>query len=751
MNLNLPKLSVLTAIMISHISSMAQTTTPDVRQRPSTPAHKIESAPVIDGNILTDELWQSISAIVEMTQTRPNNGEPVSEKTEVRIAYTTSHFYLSVVCYDTEPDKLVVSDMRRDANLDDTDAFLFILDTYHDGQNGFMFGTNSQGIEYDAQVDNEGQGNFNNNRQQGGMIGGFNLNWDASWEVKTEVGNYGWSAEFAIPFKTLRFNPGNGKTWGFNFQRIIRKNNEVAYWAPMPIQFDLKRLSLEGTLTELDLQNPGNLKLIPYSLINFSKNNTLENPKTEDSQAVGLDIKYNITPNMTLDLTYNTDFAQVEVDEQQVNLDRFNLFFPEKRPFFLENAGLFSIGSPGEVDLFFSRRIGLGRDSLGNLVQIPILGGARLSGRIDNTNLGILNITTDKIEEQGATRNNFTVARVNHQIGSRSTIGAAFINKDVLETDTAYNRVVALDSKIGIGKKAQVSGYLAKSNTPGIDSNDMSFRIQGEYEWDGLIMNTSLTDVGTEFNPEVGFLGRSGGFRKYEGLILKQIRPEDFIGILELRPHVSYRGYWNSDESLFSNGFQQTGFLHVDNHWEWKSGFEVHTGMNFTREGVEKPFYINKADSTLQVNSGNYSNSEAQLVLMTNTSKPFYFSNRSVVGGYYDGNRTNTSGTMGMRIGDKFNTEIKYGINIIRHAEGNFTTQVYGARISYSFTPRINAQSLIQYNSLFDQYSANIRFSMLQQANTGLFLVFNELRQSGKVLFRGFTVKYSHIIEVNSR
>ncbi|MDH5608620.1 MAG: carbohydrate binding family 9 domain-containing protein, partial [Cyclobacteriaceae bacterium] len=393
-------------IIIGYLSflSVAQTTgmRPDVSIRPETTATAIEIGPAIDGEVIGDELWQSIAPLTALIQTQPNAGDPVSEKTEIRLAYTPFTLYVSVVCYDTEPEKLVVSDSRRDAALANTDAFLFILDTYHDNQNGFVFGTNSIGIEYDAQVDNEGQGNNNANRQQGGVIGGFNLNWDGSWEVKTNVGSYGWSAEFAIPFKTLRFRAGENVTWGANFQRIIRKRNELAYWSPLPIQFDIKRLSLAGDITGLNLKNPGNLKVIPYLLGEASTDYLAIDPVVDPRFAAGADLKYSITPGLTLDMTYHTDFAQVEVDDQQVNLDRFNLFFPEKRPFFLENAGLFSIGSPGEIDLFFSRRIGLSEDGS----RVPIIGGARVSGKIDKTNLGALSMFTEEITEKGISANN---------------------------------------------------------------------------------------------------------------------------------------------------------------------------------------------------------------------------------------------------------------------------------------------------------------------------------------------------------
>ncbi len=728
-----------------------QITLPDVKNRPTTTALQTENSPEMDGEVINDEFWKSITPITTLIQTKPASGQEVSEPTHIRLAYNQSTFFLSVICYDKTPDKLVVSDMRRDANLMDTDAFLFILDTYHDSQNGFMFGTNSLGIEYDAQVNNEGQGNFNNNRQQGGVIGGFNLNWDASWEVKTQVGEYGWSAEFAIPFRTLRFKAGENQTWGINFQRNIRKTNEIAYWASLPIEFDLKRLSLEGNLTGLNIENQGNLKLIPYSLVNFSKapegspNNTL----TEDQ--VGLDIKYSITPNMTLDLTYNTDFAQVEVDEQQVNLDRFNLFFPEKRPFFLENAGLFSMGSPGEIDLFFSRKIGIGRDTLGQNIAVPILGGARLSGRINNTNVGFLNIATDDSEIANLSKNNYTVARVDHQIGQRSALGLGFINRDGLIPDsTDYNRVFVMDGKLGIGKKAQLSGFFSKSATANTESdgNDVAFNFKANYEWNGLMASYAVTDVGNEFNPEVGFLARNDGYIKHETLVLKRIRPENNFGLLELRPHVSYRGYWDADQFLVGAGFQQTGYLHVDNHWEFKKGFEIHTGMNFTKEGVTESFFVNKIDSELFVDTGTYTNKEVALVVMTNTSKPLYFSTRTNIGGYYSGNRVNSSGSVGFRIGDSFNAEIKYGLNKVDIENNGFFTQVYGTRVSYSFTPRMNLQGLVQYNSTLDLYSINVRYSLIQQANTGLFLVYNQLNSNGNILSRALTLKYSHVIDL---
>ena len=716
-------------------------TMPNTKERPSAPVIKLETGPILDGEVIKDPIWQSIIPLGVLTQTQPNSGQSASEKTEIRITYDATTFYLSVVCYDSKPEHLVVSDARRDADLDNTDAFLFILDTYHDKQNGFVFGTNSIGVQYDAQVDNEGQGNFNANRQQSGMIGGFNLNWDGSWAVKTLVGDFGWSAEFAIPFRTIRFISGDNQTWGANFRRNIRKTNEIVYWAPMPIEFDLKRLSLAGSITGMNLRNPGNLKILPYVLGAFAKDNEATNTDTQTTGEIGGEIKYSITPSLTLDLTYNTDFAQVEVDEQQVNLDRFNLFFPEKRPFFLENAGLFSVGSPGDVDLFFSRRIGIGDN--GHIV--PIIGGARLSGKVKNTNLALLTMFTEAVTAENIEANNFSVVRVNQQLAARTTVGAAFISREGMGDVTEdYNRTYAIDTKIGLGNKAQILGYYAKTSTPGISENNHSFKLQAQYEWNGLNLNVAYTEVGEGFNPEVGFLLRSN-YRKPEFRILKKVRMNGKFGLLEIRPHVSYSSYWNFD------GFQETSHLHIDNHWEWISGLEIHTGINFTSQGVTEPFTIfenSEGTESVAVASGTYPHSEVQIIFITNASKPIFVSTRSVLGGFFGGKRYANSVTLGLRAGDKFNSEFIYRRNDVSLEDGDFITQIFSSRLTYSFTPKIYTQTLIQYNSVIDVWSANIRLSLLRIANTGLFLVYTESRKSGLLLYRGFTIKYSHMFDI---
>ena len=706
-----------------------------IKVRPEVKINYIENDPIIDGNVINDKMWNSIFPITSMTQVTPNFGEPSSEKTEIRLAYTDRNLHVSVVGFDSDPSKIVVSDSKRDADLNDEDSFLFILDTYNDFQNGFLFGTNSDGMQYDAQIDNEGIGNFNpNSRQKGGTLGGTNVNWDASWEVKTIKGDFGWSAEFSIPLSSLRFLPGENKTWGLNFQRNISKNSETSFWASLPLGFDIKRVSISGKLKGLDLKSPKNLKIIPYTIGNASYQKLDNQTDVSVDLDAGFDIKYSLTPGLTLDLTYNTDFAQVEVDEQQVNLDRFNLFFPEKRAFFLENAGQFSVGSPGEVDLFFSRRIGIG--DAGQVV--PIKGGGRISGKIGQTNVGILNMVTDEISDQNIYENNFSVARVNHDFNnSRSSLGVVYVGKNEMgDSNKHYNNVYAIDGKLGLGKKADITGFFSKSDSPGIDSSDHSFKLIANYNWDGWRINAGYTEVGEGFNPEVGFLMRSA-FKKPEFIVFKQIRLKDFGPLLEVRPHIAHRSYFDFQDRLVSS------WTHIDNHWVWPSGFEIHTGVNITSEGVFDAFKI----SDVEIPSGEYYHNELQLYIKSNPNTALSFTSRTVIGGYYGGDRFLFSNNIKYRIGNKFNSTLNLDYTKLNLENGDINALITGLRLSYSFSPKMYLQSLIQYNNVTNVTSVNTRFGMLQTANSGLFIVINFIKDSDWFDYinnRSISVKYSY-------
>jgi len=336
--------------------------------RPEMQAFKLSARPELDGVISGDSAWEGVVPASGFTQVQPNEGAPATQNTEVFVGYTDTALYIGVIAYATDPGTIIVADSRRDSALDQTDSFQVVIDGLLDRQNAYLFGTNPAGIEYDAQIVKEGS-----TGQFGSGGGGFNLNWDGSWNVEARVTDIGWVAEMEIPFTTLRYANAEEQSWGINFQRNIRNNNEIVYWAPLSRQRNINRISEAGTVGGIVPPPRRNLQITPYVLARWEEGGGLSG--TADDQEVGVDIKYSLTPSLTLDATYNTDFAQVEVDDAVVNLDRFSIFLPEKRPFFLENAGQFTVGNAQEVELFFSRRIGLVSGE-----PVPIEGGLRLSG-----------------------------------------------------------------------------------------------------------------------------------------------------------------------------------------------------------------------------------------------------------------------------------------------------------------------------------------------------------------------------------
>jgi len=702
--------------------------------RPSMSAVRVAQAPMLDGVVRGDPAWEGISPSSGLVQSTPDEGEPASQRTEIRIAFTDDTLYIGIICFDDDPGSIVVSDSRRDASLVESDSLTLILDTYLDRQNGLVFGTNPSGLQYDGQVTREGSGGFG----RSGAGTGFNLNWDGVWQVETSTGEHGWSAEFALPFKTLRYASGDLQTWGINVQRNIRRRNENAFWAPLDRQYNIYRVFDAGTLENLEVPSQKNLQFIPYVLQSFSD---VGNAGTSSDFEAGFDIKYSLTQSMTLDLTYNTDFAQVEVDEVQINLDRFNLFFPEKRPFFLENAGQFSVGDGGDIELFFSRRIGISDDG----EVIPINGGARVSGKVNRTNLGFLYMQTDSLDDI-VPSNDFVVARVNQEMDNRSSFGAMYVGREGTGSGALpgdENQTYGIDGRWGIGQYGLISGFVASTSTPGLDGDDYAFSIKGEYDTEDWSLNLSWTEVTEDFNPEVGFLRREA-YRSPSALIFRRIRPADSKWkIHELRPHVSYSAYYDFDD------FKVSSRLHVDNHTEWKNGAEIHTGINFVHEGLKEPFEISDG---VWVPVGSYDNSELQLVANSNYGAPFSVGMRATIGGFYNGDRVALSPTVNWRIGEKFTSEWGWTRNDVDLPTGKFVTDLGRVRLSYSLSSRSTLQALFQYNNVSEIRSLNLRYSWLRTANTGLFIVYNDTDgfggYDGEQPNRSLLIKYSHLFNL---
>ena len=702
--------------------------------RPIAQANELTSAPVVDGNVLDDPAWRTAEPITDFWQIQPNAGQAASQRTAVYIGYTDTAIHIGVVAYDDEPLEIISTDTRRDSSLDNTDSVKIMIDGLLDRQNGYIFGTNPSGVEYDGQVDREGAGQF-----VFGGEGGFNLNWDAPWTVRSEVSDIGWSAEMEIPFTSLRFGKGDVQEWGVNIERRIRRNNEIVFWAPMSQDRNIFRVSEAGSVQGIKVPRQRNLQFTPYVLGSANRGGSLPpGTGTETNEEIGFDVKYSITPSLTLDATYNTDFAQVEVDDQQVNLDRFSLFFPEKRPFFLENAGQFTVGNPREAELFFSRRIGIASGT-----QVPIDGGLRLSGKIGGTtNVGLLFMQSDEVAGL-APENQYSVARVNQELANRSSVGFLIVDRSGQGVGDE-NQTYAIDGRWGIGDNLLLQAWAAQTETPGLTGRDDAFNIGSDYNNADWSMGLSYAQVGEDFNPEVGFLSRSSEYRKVEGRILRRIRPDNLWNLFEIRPHISYRGFWDFD------GFQETGFIHVDSHWEFETGTEIHTGFNITTEGVKTPFDIIPG---VTIQPGTYDHAEAMLRFTGDQSQPLNFAMLAIIGGRFGGDRVSLSPEVNYRIGEKFTSSLSYNYNDfdLPVPGGNFTANLMRLRLSYSFTPKILLQLLTQYNEVDDVVTNNLRFSWLQSANTGLYLVYNEVDESGLgALPRGreFIIKFSHIFDV---
>ena len=709
------------------------------------------AAPVVDGDVLGDPAWADVPFATGFRQTNPDEGQPATERTEVRVLFTADTLYVGVVCYDRDPDAIIVTDSRRDSSLSDSDSFQLIFDTFLDKQNGFVFGTSPAGQEYDGQVVNEGVGGSGMGRggaSRGGG-GGFNLNWDGVWQVRAQVSDIGWSAEFGIPFRTLRYPAGDSQTWGVNFQRTIRRRNETAYWAPLTLQYNLFRVSQAGQLRGLQVPvgDTENLQLTPYVTGEAIRLDADPARGTTAVGDVGADLKYSVTSGLTLDATWNTDFAQVEVDEQQINLDRFNLYFPEKRPFFLENAGAFAVsnaggavqGDPAQTELFFSRRIGIEQGRV-----VPILAGARLSGKVSNAvSVGFLNMQTEEVD--GLTpANNFTVARVRHDLPNRSSVGGLLVNRQAtgrLAGDRDYNRTYAFDGRVGIGRDMDILGFVGRTDTPGREGRDHAYNVGANYESQTWRFQGGFMESGEDFNPEVGF-ARRVGFRKVDGGIFYTWRPENFLKSFELRPHVTFNRFWDF------NGFMETSLLHMDNRWEFEDSSSLITAWNVRGEGVREAFEI----SGIPVPPGEYEWSEGNIWFNYNRSAPVNAGVRLVFGGFFGGDILSVRSQLNARYAETFNFSLIWTRNDIDLPAGSVVTNLVGTRVAYNFSPRLFAQSLVQYNDSDRLWSVNFRFGWLQDANTGLFLVYNETEGIRQYIpagaGRSLILKYSYLFDL---
>jgi len=733
-------------------------------QAPTLTAGKLDSSaegPVIDGRV-NEAVWGTVPPHATFTQQDPVEGAPASEKTEVRILVGKGNVYVGIIAFDSDPSKIIVSQSRRDASLTETDSIVMVLDTFNDSQNAFVFGTNPLGIEYDGQVAREGQSSGvsfaggGGAGTQRGVISAFNLNWDGDWMVRAQITERGWEAEMAIPLKTLRYRTGPSETWGVNLLRNIRHKNEQVYLAPIPRGFDIYRVSLAAKMNGLDLPPRRDIKLLPYALGSVNKDFTrAAGDQVARNGDVGLDLKWGIRPNVTLDATVNTDFAQVEADEEQVNLTRFDLFFPEKRPFFLENASTFQFGQPQSIDLFFSRRVGLSAGAL----PIDILGGGRLSGKMGGWNVGLLNIQADDVEDaRGNTvgpSNNFSVVRLQREVG-RSSYGAIFVNRQGFGPAAVaedWNRAFGVDANILLNQNSRLSAFLARTDTPqnrrtGPRGTGYSGRAFYNYTDNVWQVSGGYSQVDRNFNPEVGFLPRRG-YRRPEFRLYYQQQSKRIAWVRRVAPHISYNSFWDIE-----TGKRQSEAWHIHPfEIQPRQGGRFGWFVDYTRDNPTSPFMVyNRDGRRVTIPVGEYSWHQHAFEYFHNPSARVTGTIRARVGKYYDGDFNGVEITSDYRITPKITASLGWIRQNIDLPYASFHNDLVPIKANISFTTLINLSSLLQYNGQTGQFSSNLRFAWLNRSGTGLFVVFNDRRDllsstAVEALGRSFVVKFTRLVD----
>jgi hypothetical protein len=671
-------------------------------------------AVTLDG-ALHEPAWADAPIARNFIQNDPAEGAAATYDTEVRVVYDSEAIYFGVVAHDEHPGLLTISDIKKDFNTGTSDGFRVVLDTFADRRNGYQFATNPAGAKWDAQMANEGREN--------------NSNWDGIWEVSTRVTEGGWTAEIRIPFKTLKFDQADPQTWGVNFERKIRRLNEDSYWSPLPRIYGIERVSLAGSIEGMRGVRPGrNLRVKPYAL---GSTNTISGFDTIRDGEAGFDVKYGLTSGTTWDFTVNTDFSQVEADEQQVNLSRFSLFFPEKRDFFLENSGIYQFGGGGgggggaaggrqnasqDTRLFFSRRIGLSDAG----ASIPILAGTRLTGRMGAYTVGALNI--QQREEGRIPSTNFTALRMRRDVLRNSDIGVMLLNKD--ESGAHYNRVAGVDANFRFGF-LNIDGYAVRTFSPSSlipgTGEEFSARGHANYQTRTWQFRGFYNVIGERFNDEMGFVPRVGvnNSLMFAG---RAFRPEwlSRIGIRETRPH------WQMEI------FQRRDGLGLESRYQdWHLPFTFHDGgfleigVNPNIEEVRAPFTINAARG-VRVDPGRYQFNEWFFLWRTNNAARVSLETRYSVGDFYDGYRRGYTIGPAVRVNEHFNASVSLQINDIDVSNGAFVSQLVTSRVNYNFNTKMFINALLQYNTDARQLSSNLRFNIIHRPLSDLFLVYNE-------------------------
>ena len=684
-------------------------------------AHRTYQSIEVDGD-LTEEDWQNAEVINQFVQIEPYEGEIGSESMEVRVLYDNENIYFGFTCFDSDMSKLVANEMRRDSrDLHDNDTVFLILDTYNDQRSGFFFRLNALGAIQDRAVTNSGDT--------------LNRDWDAVVECKSKINDTYWTSELSIPFSQLRFKQSDQIVWGMNTGRELARNQEEMIWTPVPASYGgmaKYRTANMGRLVGLSGVAPSrNLEVLPYILPGVTQiNGNDAGLETVGKFKVGFDAKYGITSNLTTDITYNTDFAQVEADEEQVNLTRFSLFFPEKRPFFLEGAGLFDFGvprtsyrRPPPMLLFYSRRIGLAQ---GN--AIPIIFGGKASGKVGSYGVGFLNVLTDEYYDADPLddpidipRTNYSVMRITKDVASGSRIGMIAVNKDEVGD---YNRAGGFDFEYRPNDNMDVRGLWSRTFEPDASGQNDAWYLGANWRRSRFRLEGSYTDIAEDFNPDVGYVRRTG-IRQFRGEMRWVPMPHKF-GIREIwtGPEVNY--ILNHDNELEEWNISYINWLQFDTGdyilFNARRTFErLNDVFNF-RDGVEIPI-------------GDYSSNAYQVRISSSDSRPISTTIGGGVEDFYRGEVRRAYIQTTLKPNGHISLSAQYQFNqVVDLPEVYFTdgqprpvyVNLFRGRFDYSFSTELFAKLFAQWNADTNVVSTNFLINYIYRPGSDFYFVFNQ-------------------------
>ena len=703
--------------LVSDLSTAGQAPSGDAR---SAAPKRAQALRVANGRITVDGRfdepeWAGAQPADDFVQQQPREGAPVTEahRSEVRFLYDDENLYIGATFHEDEPNKLVTNELRRDFNARDGDLYVLILDTFLDELNAYNFQTNPGCALRDSQSYDDGRT--------------VNANWDTVWFCRSTVQGTIWYVEQAVPFKQLRFPRQDQQVWGLNIFRLIRHTNEQTIWNPVPRQFNQFKTSYAGRLEGLSGVRPGrNIRVKPFATgeARFAAG------RTDTRGDGGFDVKVGLGTNMVLDGTFRTDFSQVEADAQQVNLTRFNLFFPEKREFFLENQGAFQIGPPANnssnLAPFFSRTVGLSDAG----TPIPILGGMRLSGKTGRNSVALLNIQTR--EEEGAglaglPGSNFSVFRYGREFFRNSSVSTFYLGK---ERGDVSNRLIGTDLRLYPTRELNVDGMFIHSEKTGFDGGN-AWRAGAQYNSTLTQLGAGYTSLGDSFKDDLGFIPRQG-VAITSASVLRRLRPRALAGVVrELRAELPYNRYTRDAINPATGGpiGAETETIGPIVTVEFSDASTAAYEFLNDEELLTSPFRPQGIPAGQSIPAGRHAFNASTLSYTGSNSKQLALSGAYRFGEFYNGDRVGFTAAGRFRLNEKLATTLSVSRDVIDLPDNvSFSTNLTSLRVDASFSTRMFVNAFIQYNSVTKQLSSNIRYDFIHHPLSDIFIVYNDAR-----------------------